>query len=110
MAKRKPDPWKRCWRGNVPRRQRLLIYDSNERLSLVDSRKDRFFEHWQEKTGGKIKFFIEVEPLPFETYQLWAPDFEPAKRLGIFDKNDTDDLSLRRGLISSTWATHLNRM
>jgi hypothetical protein len=72
-AQIKKDPWRRCWRGNLPRRQRILIYDSNERLSLVDSRKDRFFEYWQDKTGGKIKFFIEVEPLPFETYQLWDP-------------------------------------
>lgn len=42
---------------------------------MVDSRKDRFFEYWLEKTGGRIKFFLELEPLPFETGQLfvWEP-------------------------------------
>jgi hypothetical protein len=71
--KLRKDSWKRCWRGNVPKRRRLLIYDSNERLAVVDSTRPRFFEYWEEKTGGKIKFFIDLEPLPFETYQLWDP-------------------------------------
>jgi hypothetical protein len=73
LRTRKDRPWRRCWRGNLPRRRRILIYDSNERVALVDSRKDRFFEFWEDKTGGKIKFYLEVEPVPFETMQLWDP-------------------------------------
>jgi hypothetical protein len=67
----KPDLWRRCWRGNLPKRKRILIYDSNERIALVDSRRERFFEHWKETSGGKIMFYAEVEPVPFETIPLW---------------------------------------
>lgn len=74
MKLRSPKFWRRCWRGNLPRRRHLLIYDSNERVALVDSRRDRFFEHWEEKTGGKIKFYHFVEQLPFETLQLFPEE------------------------------------
>jgi hypothetical protein len=73
QMKLRKDPWKRCWRGNLPKRRRILIYDSNERVSLVDSRQPRFFEYWEDKTGGRIKFYVEIEPVPFETMQLWDP-------------------------------------
>jgi hypothetical protein len=74
MAAKRLDPWRRCWRGNVPKRKRILIYDSNERVSLVDSRKDRFFEAWKEKTGGRIMFYADIEPVPFETIPLFLEE------------------------------------
>jgi hypothetical protein len=74
MRRRRKDQWRRCWRGNLPRRKRILIYDSNEQLALVDSRKDRFFEHWHETTGGKIAFYCLVPRLPFETIPLWPEE------------------------------------
>lgn len=74
MAAKPFGPWRRCWRGNLPRRRRILIYDTNERVSLVDSRKERFFEHWKEKTGGKIWFYMDVEPVPFETIPLFPEE------------------------------------
>jgi hypothetical protein len=76
MAKlRKPDAWKRCWRGKVPWARRVLIFDSNERVALVDSRVPKFFEAWELKTGGKIKFYIIVPEVPYETLPLW-PELE----------------------------------
>ena len=70
----KSKPWKRCWKGKVPRREFLLIYDSNERVALVDSRSEFFFENWLASEGGKIEWFCEVPELPYRNGWLWPQE------------------------------------
>jgi hypothetical protein len=75
MAKvRKSDPWKRCWRGKIPRAKRIIIYDSNERMVMVDSRQDRFFDKWLEASGGRIMFYMLLPEPPFETIPLFPEE------------------------------------
>jgi hypothetical protein len=71
--------WKRCWRGKLPKRARLLVFDSGENIALVDSRQEHFHERWRELRGTRIEFYIVIPKPPFESG--WLFDQESVGRL-----------------------------
>lgn len=66
--------WKRCWRGKVPHAPYVLIYDSNENVSLVDTRGENFAFHWMQKHHCRIRFYIVVPRLPHASGWLWPQE------------------------------------
>lgn len=63
--------WKRCWHGKVPKAEHLLIYDDAENVTLVDTRREHFAEHWLATKGTRIKFYIRIPRLPYRTAWLF---------------------------------------
>jgi len=74
MKAQKLVSWKRCWHGKVPRAEHVLIYDSNEDVSFVDTRSPNFAFRWQAAHGARILYYIVIPKLPAaRTGWLFSP-------------------------------------
>jgi len=74
MKAKKLAGWKRCYRGKLPRAEHIVIFDSDENVTLVDSRSEHFYDSWLARRGSRILFYYIVPRVPWRTGWLWPQE------------------------------------